>query len=272
MVQRTCVCYPVTRISSCLAFSDIQRNRDISNSRFVFPSWRIVSAYYAIYFFLRSVTVQKEPNVNIQRHNATINAVKHNVIPSLASNIWRFPFDIVWTPGVKVFKRETVVAQLPHLRYKYAQHPREPNRSPIESFEFIRGYFRRRSKAWNSPTTYNLIDLLRELRIWANYIDINNLINLWGPGYRAFLDQNLSTLLFFLGGVGELGFVAVRGEGEYLGQLQWFYDQFVCANPELENAFGRSPLFHRMRIYRELGLIHGEIKLRVATDINEISI
>ena len=210
----------------------------------MFPSWRIVSAYYALYFFLRSVTIQKEPNVNIQRHSSTINAFKHNlliheaqqgcrdatyepsrfpvavpypsphratpayvvvtssdldtsrnkasvsglswisrkhnVLPSLESSIWSFPFDIAWTPGVKVFKRETVVAQLPHLRYKYAQHPREPNRSPIESFEFIRGYFRQRVKARKNPTTYNLNDLLTELRVWANYIDIEPLAKLSG--------------------------------------------------------------------------------------------
>ena len=255
-----------------LSFRDIVRNQDISNSRFVFPSWRIVSAYYALYFFLRSVTLQKEPNVNLQRHNSTIKDFKHNVVPVVESNIWSFPFDIAWTPGIKVFKRKTVVAQLPHLSYKYAQHPREPNRSPIESFEFIRGYFRQRAKARKNPATYNLIDLLRELRVWANYIDIDNLINLWGPGYRTFLDQNLSTLLFFLAGVGELGFRAVRGERKYLVQMQSFYDQFVCSNHEVENAFSRSPMFHRMRIYRELGLIRGEIKLKVATDINEISI
>ena len=255
-----------------LSFRDIVRNRDISNSRFVFPSWRIVSAYYALYFFLRSVTLQKEPNVNVQRHSSTINAFKYNVIPALESNIWRFPFDITWTPGVKVFKRKTVIAQLPHLRYKYAQHPREPNRSPIESFKFIRGYFPQRAKARKNPTTYNLIDLLRELRIWANYIDIDNLSNLWGPGYRTFLDHNLSTLLFFLAGVGELAFLAVREERKYLVQMQSFYDTFVCSNPEVENAFSRSPMFHRMLIYRELGLIRGEIKLKVATNTNEISV
>ena len=235
------------------------RNQDISNSRFVFPSWRIVSAYYALYFFLRSVTIQKEPSVNIQRHSSTINAFKHNVIPALESNIWNFPFDIAWTPGVKVFKNKTVIAQLPHLGYKYAQHPREPHRLPIESFEFIRGYFRQGARARKKPTTYNLIDFLRELRVWANYIDIDNLINLWGPGYRAFLDQNLSTLLFFLAAVGELGFLAVRGERKYLAQMQSFYDQFVCSNPEVESAFGRSPMFYRMLMYRKLGFIRGEI-------------
>ena len=255
-----------------LSFKDIERNQDISHSRFVFPSWRIVSAYYALYFFLRSVTLQKEQNLNIRRHNSTINAFKHNVIPVLQSNIWRFPFDIAWTPGEKIFKRDTVVAQLPHLRYKYARHPREPNRFPIESFEFIRGYFRQRTKTRKKTTTYNVIDLLRDLRVWANYIDIDNLMNLWGPGYRTFLDQNLSTLLFFLAGVGEIGFLAVRGERKYLVQVQYFYDKFVCRNPEVENVFSRSPMYHRMLIYRELGLIRGGIKLNVATDINKISI
>ena len=69
-----------------------------------------------------------------------------------------------------------------------------------------------------------------------------------------------------------MGFLAVRGERKYLVQMQSFYDKFVCHNPEIENVFSRSPMYHRMLIYRELGLIRGEVKLNVATDINEISI
>ena len=72
-----------------LSSRDIELNHDISNNRFVFPSWRIVSAYYALYFFLRSVTLQKVSTVNVQRHAPALNAFKHNVIPALGSNIYR---------------------------------------------------------------------------------------------------------------------------------------------------------------------------------------
>ena len=254
-----------------LSFSDIQRNQETSNARYVFPSWRIVSNYYAAYFFLRSIAIQKEPNLNIQRHSSTINAFKHNVIPVLQPNLWSFPFDIAWTPGVRVFTNKIVIAQLPHLGYNYARHPREPNRLPIESFKFVRSFFRQRARSQQkSHIAYTLIDFLRELRVWANYVDIDNLINLWGRGYRTFLDQNLSVLLFFLAGIAEVAFIAVRHERQYLEQVQYFYDRFVCSNQEVKDVFDRSPMFQRMLIYRHLGIIRGDIKLDVEADINEI--
>jgi hypothetical protein len=50
------------------------------------------------------------------------------------------------------------------------------------------------------------------------------LLRLWGPGYKSFLDQNLSTLTFFFGAFAELGYIAVRGGRAYLKELQRYYD------------------------------------------------
>ncbi len=255
-----------------LSFSDIQSNHESSDDRFTFPSWRIVSSYYACYFYLRGLTIQKEPAVNVHRHDATINAFKFNVVPVLSSNLWAFPMDISWTPKTRIFRRQLPLQSLPHLKYGYAAHPRVPNRLPIESFEFVYDQFRRRAKKRKNPVKYPLLDFLREFRVWANYIDIDNLLSLWGTGYRAFLDQNLTTITFFLAGISEFGFLAVRGPDEYLRELQSFYDGFICNNSTLESSFVNTPMYQRMIILFRLGLIDRKIQLRRHIDINSVSL
>lgn len=49
--------FPLKISTLGLTFRDIHENQDASDDRFLFPSWRIVSAYYASYFYLRSLTV-----------------------------------------------------------------------------------------------------------------------------------------------------------------------------------------------------------------------
>jgi len=255
-----------------LSFADIHSNHESSDDRFTFPSWRIVSAYYACYFYLRAITIQKEPAVNVQRHDATINAFKFNVVPVLSSNIWAFPIDISWSPRTRISRRQLPLHSLTHLQYGYAAHPRAPHRSPSESFEFVYDQFRRRAKQRKNPKRYTLLDFLREFRVWANYIDIDNLLSLWGAGYRAFLDQNLSAITFFIAAISEFGFVAVRGPDEYLHELQSFYDGFICNNPALESSFPNTPMYQRMVIFSRLGLIDGNIQLRRHVDINAVSV
>jgi hypothetical protein len=264
--------FPLKTSTLGLTFADIHNNRESSDNRFVFPSWRIVSAYYACYFYLRSLTVQKEPAVNLQRHDATINAFKYNVVSVLGGNLWAFPFDVSWTPRTRVYRRQLPTRSLPHLRYQYAVHPRAPYRSPDESFEFIYEDFRRRGKQRKNITKYTVLDFIREFRVWANYIDIDNLLSLWGSGYKAFLDQNLSAMIFFIAAISEFGFMAVRGSGEYLRELQAFHDRFICNNLELEKRFTSTPTFQRMIIFSRLGITNGTIKLRSHVDPNAVLI
>jgi len=264
--------FPLKTSTLGLTFADIHSNRESSDDRFVFPSWRIVSAYYACYFYLRSLALQKEPAVNLQRHDATVNAFKFNVVSVLSGNLWAFPFDLSWAPETRVSREQLPIRTLPHLQYRYAAHPRPPYRSPVESFEFVYDHFRRRAKQRKNPTKYTILDFLREFRIWANYIDIDNLLSLWGSGYRAFLDQNLSTIVFFLAAISEFGFIAVRGPSVYLSELQSFYDRFICNNLELEQCFANTPTYQRMVIFSQIGIINENIKLRSHTNPHAVSI
>ena len=115
-----------------------------------------------------------------------------------------------------------------------------------------------------------LFDYLHDFRIWANYLDIDNLLSLWGSGYKTFIDQNLATLLFFIGGITEIGYLSVFGEEKYFEQLQSLYDLFIANNPELENDFINTSVYQRQLIYNELGFMKKFIVLKSPVELNKV--
>ena len=115
-----------------------------------------------------------------------------------------------------------------------------------------------------------LFDYLHDFRIWANYLDIDNLLSLWGSGYKAFIDQNMSTLVFFIGGISEIGYMSVFGEEKYSEQLQSLYSLFITNNPELANEFINTSAYQRHLIYSELGLVKKVIVLKSTVELNKV--
>lgn len=263
---------PLKEATLGLSFNDIDINKDKSNDRFTFPSWRITSFYYSVYFYLRAITLQKEPNIRIQEHGSAISAFKHNLIPRLERVLWKFPFDISWTPSKRVYRRDLPICRIEHLKHRYSCHPRNPNRSPAELFNNIHKALRKKGIKPDKAVMYTLFDYFHDFRIWANYLDIDNLLSLWGSGYKGFLDQNLSLLLFFIGGISELGFISVHGQEKYCDNLQRFYELFALNNTELERDFIYTPPYQRMAIFNKLGIIDKNIVLRREFDINAINI
>ena len=87
-----------------------------------------------------------------------------------------------------------------------------------------------------------------------------------------FLDQNISLLLFFIGRITEICYIATFGAEKNIENLQKLYDLFALNNPQLENDFTHTPLFQRSEIYSELGFIDETIKLKTEIDINTVII
>lgn len=52
---------------------------------------------------------------------------------------------------------------------------------------------------------------LSDLRIWANYVEIDSFVALRESGFRACLDQYLHTITFFYAGIAEIGALAILG-------------------------------------------------------------
>lgn len=261
---------PLKKSTLSLSFRDINLNSDISSVRFAFPSWKVITAYYSVYFYLRAITLQKFKNFRLQEHGATILSFKNTLLRPLSRVLWKFPLDIAYTPGERVYRNKLHLNNVKHAKFKFSRHPRQPHPDPYSIFERIYKTFTKKAKKSSRPTTYTLFDFLHDFRVWANYQNIDDLLSLWGTGYKAFIDQNLALLLFFIGGISEICFISVFGADKYLQSLQKLYDLFALNNPQLETEFVNTPLYQRCELYKEFGFIDRNIKLRREFNINEV--
>lgn len=263
--------YPLKSATLGVSFREIGKNISESSLRFTFPSWKITECYYASYFYLRSITLAKNSSFRIEEHKSTLNSFKNSALSILKKTVWKFPFDIEFKTGTRFNIKNTLIDKLPHLKNKYSNHPRTPNYKPSELTKKVYEGFKKRTKRFKGPVHYTLFDFLLEFRIWANYLDIDNLLNLRGEGYKGYLDQNLSLILFFIGGLTEIIFIANFGQEEYIKQLQNLYDLFATNNTELKDNFIYSSPYQRMKIYKLMGLTDKEIIIDSIINENEIN-
>jgi len=257
--------FPLRTSTLGLSFADITLNMQDSSAGFAFPSWRIASAYYSVYFYLRAITLQKQDGLRLQEHAATIRGFKSSLLQPLMRVIWKLPFDITYTPNARARQRDSFIHDRVHTRYNYSNHPRPPHRSALQITAHVYQAYKRKAKSRTKPSSYMLFDYLHDFRIWANYLDIDNLLCLRGPGYKTFIDQNLSLLLFFVGGISEIGYLSVFGEARYIEQVQSLYDLLAANMPELKSRFVNTPIYQRLVIYNGIGLVKGTIG-----DTNEV--
>jgi len=262
--------FPLKDSTLGCSFSDIYNNYDISSDRFQFPSWKIVMSYYSVYFYLRTITLMKNSTFRLKKHTATLNCFKNNVIPVISKSLWGFPLNIEYNPNKRIYRNKILLSKLEYSKYRYCSHPRSPNLSPIDIFESIVKQFTKNGKKFSIKSQYTIFDFLLEFRIWANYLDISNLISLYGKGYKGFLDQNLSLILFIISGIAEISVIAKFGENEYLKSLQEIYDTFALNNSQIRRNFLNVSMYQRMKIYRNLGFISKDIKLKKEENMNEL--
>jgi excisionase family DNA binding protein len=246
-----------------LSFKDLERNKRSATERFAFPSWRITSAYYSAYFFLRSMVLEKQPNLRLEEHGTTISSFKNNLMGSLSRVIWKFPFSIQSMPS----DSPGFMRGIPHLKYAYCSHPRPPMRSPSQLHEHIFRTFRKRGRKNGRSICYTIFDYLHDFRVWANYLEIDNLLNLYGGWYKSFLDQNLSVLLFFIAGMAEVSYISLFGAREYSKTIQHFYSLMVASDTVNENEINYIPQYQRLAVYRSLGFTDLDL-LRTVPDRN----
>ena len=253
-----------------LSYSDLEINIDSSDQRFTFPSWRIAQAYYAVYHYLRAITSIKFAGFRYEEHNASISAFKKSAFDPLRRSIWYFPLDIAYLPGQRRRSKRSLLRKFPHLRFKYCNHPRAPHGAPVELFANVHDFYRGQAKRNRANAGFAIVDFLRDFRIWANYQDVDDLLSLHGRGYKAYLDQGLSVLLFFVGGISEICFVARYGQDEYVNLLSRFYDACGRTNERLASSLPNTAPYQRMQIYHHLKYVEQRISLREPEDRNAL--
>jgi hypothetical protein len=79
-------------------------------------------------------------------------------------------------------------------------------------------------------------------------------------------------LLFLIGGISEISYIAVFGASHYVKELQNLYDLFALNNPDLESDFVNTPLYQRLIIFNHIGMVSQSIKLKRRYNINAVSL
>jgi len=151
----------------------------------------------------------------------------------------------------------------PYLVYKYANHPRPPHESFDETLEGFIKHLRRGWVRWSlsksSSQQYMLPDLLRDFRNWSNYVDIGNMLSLYGTGYRGYLDMNLRTIIFFYAAIVELVAIAVFGPKALIECMKEFEQLFIHKSDALWGIDDLLPTHIRFRLFEHLGRFDDEI-------------
>lgn len=239
-------------------YRGVQANLEVSQNRMLFLSWKVTQSYYAVYHSFRCICDSLGVNYDPKEHHAPMRAFKSTkLIPSTKTFLF-FPFDLGYTPAQPAFIPSTPPIPTYH-RYQYAGYPR--NRR-ITSASLIRRVWiglgrgtvnwptaRRRNERFMIP------DYLYNFRTWANYVNIDNLVDLKSRGYKAYMDLDLYLLTFFYSSFAEICTLATYGEEKFIELAKDFHERFVSQDASLMTPSSPWPMSVRFKVYKQVGLI-----------------
>jgi hypothetical protein len=242
----------------------IHSDWSILQNRMSFMAPKIIMGYYAIYYYIRTLTLMfYEGKLNTQ-HQTTLNVFSSCIMGKLSNKILLYPFNIICKKGQHTLKTNKTLyppENYPkHYMNLYARWRRGDKDNTIEDAEKILlsslHKIGRKDKTYKTKNiAYNIFDILQEFRVWANYIDIDVLMSVRGEGYRAYLDVSLSKIMFVLGGLCEYVFIKLFGERQYNENLEDYHDSFIETNPILYKRGLNNPILQRNIILQDSGAL-----------------
>jgi hypothetical protein len=241
----------------------VTANITTSRQRMVFPSWRIPQAYYAVYHAYRALCEITDTPYRAEEHASPLRSFKASKLSPAFGKLLAFPFNIHYGPSTrgKAFSDLFLPESKPYLKSEYASHPRPPHSSFHNVLKRIVAAFRGGWNSWSLSKRENqpfmLPDLLYDFRTWANYIDIDNMVALKSPGLKAYLDVDLSTIIFFHAALVELAAIAVFGPRDVTHLAASFHEGFVQQDPTLWHCPVPRPMDIRFHIYAHVGRLGG---------------
>lgn len=214
-------------------------------------AWNIVQSYYAVFEFTSCIATSISRDLDTRGHKKVAKHFNNHTIGAARERIVFYPFGLTSSTPL------TDVPQHPGFsQYHYASYPREPGKSIADlddevtrAFAVLRGG----SKA-------SIVDLLYELRLWANYTGVQSLLKLADGGYQQFLMRNLATIIYFMGGLAELAVIAAVGETKFLGILKRFSLDYIDRHERFARNKYLIPSYIRLRSYKHLGILDGAIE------------
>jgi hypothetical protein len=237
-------------------------NSSDSDTRFVFPSWRIVIAYYTIYHANRSLCEILGISYRAQEHDSPLRALKAAKLQPAISCLFSFPFNLRYCREVAGLKLVSFLDPKEYLNFKYASHPRPPHHSFGGVLQHVVTDFRRRWQKWSKgrqSQPFMLPDLLNSFRTWVNYVEIESMIALKGVGFRAYLDLDLTTIVYFYCALVELAGLSILGPDRMIATALDFHAQFIQKESMLWRSQMDLPMDSRFQIYQHLGRLNDSI-------------
>lgn len=98
-------------------------------------------------------------------------------------------------------------------------------------------------------------DFLSDFRNWGQYTEIDELLHVRPGGFRAYLDQDLTILVFFYAAIAEIATIAMLGPGRVLEAAESIFKSLVTGNERLWRAPAPQTLDVRLRVYEHKGLL-----------------
>lgn len=231
----------------CLAtpksYLNVGRRIDTEEWKNRFPSWSIITAYYAIYEFTSTLAVATFGTLNPKQHLASINSLEAGGFSSICKVVNFYPFNLPMPP------KRSLKSLRGHQTFwsnKYAAYPRDGSSS---IYELESNYLSL------IALHKSFIHHLYEFRVWANYTGIETLLRLENGGLLAFLYRNLQTLIFFAAIQAELTALALLGEAKFTEIIQEAVILQIPRHGFFDLSAEWYPAILRMRLYQAAGIL-----------------
>ena len=239
-------------------YRGVQANLAASQSRLLFLSWKVTQAYYAVYHAFRSLCDSLQVPYDPKEHHAPMRAFKATKLMPATRVLMFFPFDMACVPA-RPDERPTPPPTPPYARFKYARYPRDRHVTMPNLIHQIWFGLAKGAEQWPPARHRNerfmLPDYLYNFRTWANYVNIDNLVDLKSRGYKSYMDLDLYVLTFFYAAFAELMALAIYGEDRFTTLAEDFHTRFVHSDATLSENSSPWPMAVRFKVYKELGLL-----------------
>lgn len=213
-------------------------------------AWNIIQSYYAFFEFVSCIGVLADPGLDTRGHKKVSRYYNNHLSGAGNGRVLFYPFTVTSSNSSSVFPEHP-----DFCKYHYASYPREMGRGITEIEEELPKAY----KLLNDDSVTSVVDLLYELRLWANYTGIQSLLKLSDGGYLQFLMRNLATIIYFMAGMAEMASLFAVGEANYLGTLKRFSMDYIDKHERFARNKYLIPAYIRLRSYKHLGLINAPI-------------
>jgi len=220
----------------------------------LFPSWKVIKYYYSIYSYYNALVFTENSAITTEQHRKPSLYFNRHQLDKYSKFLFKFPFNIYYRKGEK--RRSFFDVSKKEWKYLYARWPRDPEKT---IYDIENNYIDDLVSMFKSDSTIkdkmSILDVLFNFRIWCNYQGIETITKLKQGGLLLFLERNLYTISFFVGGLVELMAVAFFGEEDFRFIFQDFYYNYIQDNELLYEKWHKIPQIIRYRIYRHFDFV-----------------